>query len=127
MMVPEDLKYTESHEWVRLSGSRARVGITEFAQSQLADLTFVDLPAVGSTVRAGQEIAVVESVKAASDVYSPVSGKVVAVNENLPSDPGHINTDPFGDGWMFEVELSTPAEIDAMLDAAAYRALLPAE
>ncbi len=126
MKVPEELKYTESHEWVREEGGRVRVGITEFAQSQLADLTFVDLPAVGSEVSAGAEVAVVESVKAASDVYSPVSGKVVEVNEALLENPGAINSDPFGEGWMFVVEPSKVSELEALLGAEAYRATLPA-
>ena len=127
MKVPADLKYTDSHEWIRVEGKRVRVGITEFAQSQLADLTFVDLPAVGSKVSAGREVAVVESVKAASDVYSPISGTVLEVNDALLSDPGKINSDSFGEGWMFVLEPSDPTEMEGLLDAEAYRATLPAE
>lgn len=125
MQVPEELKYTESHEWVRLEGSRATVGITEFAQSQLADLTFVDLPEVDSEVASGEEIAVVESVKAASDVYAPISGVVVEVNATLAETPEKINEDPFGEGWLFVIEVSNPSDLDALMDAAAYRGLIP--
>lgn len=125
MNVPDDLKYTDSHEWVRQEGETCKVGITEFAQSQLADLTFVDLPGVGDTVSAGDEVAVVESVKAASDVYSPVDGEITAVNEDLTDSPETINEDPFGAGWLFEIK---PAgSLDALLDAEAYKGLLPDE
>jgi len=127
MNVPKDLKYTESHEWVRLEGGKARVGITEFAQSQLADLTFVDLPSVGRVVEAGDEVAVVESVKAASDVYAPLNGTIVEINAALLSDPGAINTDPFGEGWMFVLDPSDPASLETLMDAAAYQAIIPAE
>lgn len=127
MQVPEELKYTESHEWIRVEGDQCRVGITEFAQSQLADLTFVDLPEVGSTVSAGDEVAVVESVKAASDVYSPLSGEILEVNEELSSSPERINEDSFGEGWLFVLKPANPSDLDELLDAEAYRALLPAE
>ena len=123
MNVPADLKYTDSHEWVRSEGETCKVGITEFAQSQLADLTFVDLPSVGDTVSAGDEVAVVESVKAASDVYAPIDGEIVAVNEDLSDTPETINEDPFGAGWLFEIKPS--GSLDALLDAEAYGALLP--
>jgi glycine cleavage system H protein len=123
MNVPSELKYTESHEWVRVEGDICRVGITEFAQSQLADLTFIDLPSVGDTVSAGDEVAVVESVKAASDVYAPVDCEIVAVNEDLSDAPETINEDPFGAGWLFEVRLS--GSLDGLLDAEAYSRLLP--
>jgi len=125
MQVPEDLKYTESHEWVRMEGNTARVGITEFAQSELADLTFVDLPEAGDEVEAGEEVAVVESVKAASDVYAPFSGKITAVNSELADAPEKINEDPFGEGWLFEMELSDPSAVEALLDAGAYKELIP--
>jgi glycine cleavage system H protein len=127
MQVPEELKYTESHEWIRVEGDQCRVGITEFAQSQLADLTFVDLPEVGSSVSAGDEVAVVESVKAASDVYSPLSGEILEVNEELSASPERINEDSFGEGWLFVLKPENPADVDGLLDAAAYRALLPDE
>jgi len=127
MQVPEDLKYTESHEWVRLEGDLCRIGITEFAQSQLADLTFVDLPEVGAKVSAGDEVAVVESVKAASDVYAPISGEVVEANETLSDSPEVINEDSFGEGWLFVVKPDNVSDLDSMLNAEAYRALLPEE
>jgi len=123
MNVPQDLTYTESHEWVRREGDLCKVGITEFAQSQLADLTFVDLPGVGDTVSAGDEVAVVESVKAASDIYAPVDGEIVEVNESLTEEPETINTDPFGKGWLFVIKPS--GSLDGLLDAAAYSELLP--
>ncbi|MCC5849316.1 MAG: glycine cleavage system protein GcvH [Verrucomicrobia bacterium] len=127
MQVPQDLKYTDSHEWVRVEGNLLRVGITEFAQSQLADLTFVDLPGVGDDVDAGDEVAVVESVKAASDVYAPVAGKIVEVNEALISAPEAINNDPFGDGWLFVIEPADAADVNALMDAAAYKGIIPDE
>ena len=127
MQVPDDLKYTDSHEWVRVEGDTLRVGITDFAQSQLADLTFVDLPSAGQDVAAGEEVAVVESVKAASDVYAPVAGTVVEVNDALGGAPEAINTDPFGDGWLFVLEPATAADVDGLLDPDAYRAIIPDE
>jgi glycine cleavage system H protein len=127
MAVPQDLKYTETHEWVRVENDLIRVGVTDFAQSQLADLTFVDLPAVNSDVEAGDEVAVVESVKAASDIYAPVTGTVVEVNEALLSSPEAINTDPFGEGWLFVLKPADPAALDTLLDPAAYQELIPAE
>lgn len=127
MNVPDDLKYTESHEWVRTEGENVRVGITEFAQSQLADLTFVDLPIVGAEVEAGDEVAVVESVKAASDVYAPLSGTIVEINESLLSAPEAINNDPFGEGWLFALKPADPSSLDALMDAAAYKGIIPSE
>lgn len=127
MQVPDDLKYTESHEWVRSEGDLLRVGITEFAQSQLADLTFVDLPALDSTVDAGEEVAVVESVKAASDVYSPVAGTVVEVNEVLSDSPEKINEEPFGEGWLFAIRPEDPSAFDGLLAPSAYQDLIPDE
>lgn len=119
--VPESFRYTESHEWVDASdGAALRVGITDHAQGQLGDLVFVELPAVGDAVDQGDACAVVESVKAASDIYAPVAGEVVAVNESLEDDPALVNTDPYGEGWLFAVK---PAEEDALedlLDAATY-------
>ena len=112
MNVPDDLRYAKSHEWLRADGT---VGITDHAQHELTDVVFVDLPAVGKTVKAGEVVCVVESVKAASDIYAPASGTVVAAN------PAYVNTDPYGEGWMFKLEVSNPAERDALMDAAAYR------
>ncbi len=127
MQVPQDLKYTDSHEWIRTEGNLLRVGITEFAQSQLADLTFVDLPGVGDEVEAGDEVAVVESVKAASDVYAPLSGKIVEINEALVDAPEAINNDPFGEGWLFVIEPADDADLNALMDAEAYKAIIPDE
>ncbi len=125
---PSDLRYTKSHEWLRDEGDgTATIGITEHAQELLGDLVFVDLPEVGATVEAGNDCAVVESVKAASDVYSPVSGEVVEVNEALGGSPETINQDAFGNGWMFKVKLSDASELDALLDADAYDALVAEE
>ncbi len=125
MQVPEQFRYTESHEWCQVNGNTVRVGITEFAQSQLADLTFVDLPESGASFEAGDEAAVLESVKAAADVYAPVAGKVTALNEALEDSPELINSDPFGEGWLFELEMADASELDKLLDAAAYTAHMP--
>ena len=123
--IPGELKFLKSHEWVRIeSDGRATVGISDHAQGLLGDLVYVELPAVGDSVTAGNPAAVVESVKAASDVYSPVSGTVVAVNDALTDKPETINEDAYGQGWLFVVELADKAELDALLDADAYAAVL---
>lgn len=124
--VPAELRYARSHEWVRVDGDLATVGITDHAQHELTDVVFVELPAVGRPLKAGEACAVVESVKTASDVYAPVSGEVVAVNEQLATHPDLVNRDPYGEGWFFRVRLSRPAEVSALLDAAAYRAQIGA-
>ena len=124
MNVPEDLKYTETHEWLRIEGDQGRVGVTDHAQEELTDVVFVELPKVGDTVQAHAAAAVVESVKAAGDIYSPVTGTVVAVNEALTDNPALVNTDPYGEGWLFAVKLDAPDEVAALKDAAAYRALI---
>src|SRR5512138_883867 len=111
--IPADLKYAKSHEWVRVSGGVAAVGITDHAQHELTDIVFVELPAVGRKVKAGEACAVVESVKTASDIYSPVSGEVIEVNATLPDNPGLVNTAPFAGGWFYKIKLSQPAELDA--------------
>lgn len=120
--VPTDLKYAKSHEWVRVNGSKAVVGITDHAQHELTDVVFVELPAVGRKVKAGEACAVVESVKTASDIYSPVSGQIVAVNPALADNPALVNTSPYGDGWFYEIQLDNAAELGALLDPAAYAA-----
>lgn len=120
MSVPENLRYTADHEWVRIEGSRATVGITAYAQEQLGDVVFVDLPPVGKEVKAGDGLAVVESVKSVSDVYAPVSGRVVEVNRALSDAPETINQDPYGQGWIAVLELADPSEIEKLMDAAAY-------
>ena len=116
------LRYRTSHEWIETGKSPAAVGITDHAQAELTDIVFVDLPAVGRHVKAGDPVAVVESVKAASDIYAPVSGTIVGVNEALTGNPGLVNTDPFTEGWIFKIEPTTAGEIDELLDAEAYRA-----
>jgi len=116
------VKFTADHEWVQVSGTTARVGITQFAQEQLGDVVFVELPAVGATFAKGKEAAVVESVKAASDIFAPVSGTIAAVNAALPDNPSLVNSDPQGDGWFFEITLSNPSELDGLMDEAAYQA-----
>jgi glycine cleavage system H protein len=114
--------FTKDHEWVEVDGEVGTVGITDYAQSQLGDITFVELPAPGSTVGQGDSVSVVDSVKAASDVYTPVSGEVVEVNEALGDAPEMVNTDAAGEGWLFRVRLSDPGELDALMDEAAYSA-----
>ncbi len=118
------VKFSTDHEWVRVEGDVAVVGITDFAQSQLGDVVFVELPAVGRQVEAGGEAAVVESVKAASEVYAPVTGEVVAVNEALAAEPATVNADPMGKGWFFKLRLSDPTELDGLMDEAGYQAHL---
>ncbi len=119
--IPSHLKYTESHEWVSAEDNgNARIGISDHAQEALGDLVFVELPVVGDEISQGDPCAVVESVKAASDIYVPVSGLVVAINEELESDPALINADPYGDGWLFELKLSDSEELEGLKDAEAY-------
>ncbi|MBL9136034.1 MAG: glycine cleavage system protein GcvH [Verrucomicrobiales bacterium] len=120
--VPSELRYAKSHEWVRSGGELAEIGITDHAQHELTDVVFVELPVVGRKVKAGEVCAVVESVKTASDIYSPISGEVVAVNGALPSQPSLVNTAPYGEGWFFKVRPSAPAEVSALLTADQYRA-----
>lgn len=122
MNVPNNLRYRDTHEWIDPTQDPAPVGISDHAQHELTDVVFVDLPKMGTQVAAGQQVAVVESVKAASDIYSPVSGEVVAVNEALSNEPGAINTDPYGSGWLFKIKLSQPAEADALMDSDGYKA-----
>ena len=122
--VPADLKYARSHEWVRVEGGTATVGITDHAQHELTDVVFVEVPVVGRQLKAGEACAVVESVKTASDIYAPAGGEVVAVNPAVTANPALVNTDPYGEGWFFKVKLTHPAELDGLLDAAGYRALL---
>lgn len=118
------LKYTKDHEWLRLEGDLATIGITLYAQDKLGDLVFVELPSVGATFQQGAPAAVVESVKAASDVYAPVTGEVVAVNDKVTTEPGLVNSDPTGDGWLFRIKIADKSEFDALLDEAGYQAIL---
>ena len=122
-MVPPDLRYTKDHEWVRVEGDTATIGVTDFAASQLGDVVFVDLPVVGRSVDQFATFGVVESVKAVSDLYAPVSGEVVGVNADLAGQPELVNSDPFGKGWMIRVRVSDSAQVDGLLDAAAYEHL----
>jgi len=114
-------KFTQDHEWIDVSGHVGTVGITDYAQGQLGDITFVELPEVGSTVGKGDSVSVVDSVKAASDVYTPVSGEVLEVNEALGDAPETVNTDADGEGWLFKVKLSDPGELESLIDEAAYK------
>lgn len=120
MNIPADLKYAKSHEWVRLEGATAVVGITDHAQEELTDIVYVETPAIDAEIEAGQPCAVVESVKAASDIYAPVSGEVIAVNEDLANQPELVNEDPYGKGWMFKVKLSDPAQLEELMSAGDY-------
>jgi glycine cleavage system H protein len=124
MNVPSELRYSREHEWVRVDGDVARIGITDFAQESLGDVVFVQLPDVGLDVVAGASASEIESTKSVSDVYVPVSGMVRAVNEALVGAPELVNQDPYGEGWILEVTLSDPRELDALLDAAAYTELI---
>ena len=124
MNVPDDLFYTESHEWLRQEGENARIGITDHAQAELTDVVYVELPKVGAQVKARGQIAVVESVKAASDIYAPVTGTVVDVNKALEGNPALINTDPFGEGWIFVLKMDSPSEVQQLKDAAGYRKVI---
>lgn len=119
--VPDQLRYRDSHEWVDPTQAISPVGITDHAQAELTDVVFVELPKLG-VVNAGQQVCVIESVKAASDIYAPVSGEIMEINEALTSEPGLINTDPYGAGWIFKIKLSNSAEVGSLLDATAYRA-----
>ncbi len=126
--IPGDLKFLKSHEWARLEdGGIVRVGISDHAQAQLGDLVYVELPAVGDKAQAGNACAVVESVKAASDIYAPVSGSIVEVNEDLADKPETINEDAYGEGWIFAIKISNPEELEALLDPDAYAELLEEE
>ena len=124
MTVPADLRYTSSHEWLRLDGDIATVGISDHAQEELTDVVFVELPARGRTLDAGDPTAVVESVKAASDIYAPVSGEIIEVNPDVEADPALVNTDPYGKGWIFRLRVKDVAEAATLMDAAAYQAHL---
>jgi glycine cleavage system H protein len=124
MNVPEDLLYTESHEWVRRDGDKIRVGITDHAQAELTDVVYVELPKVGASYEACGTIAVVESVKAASDIYAPAKGTVLEVNKALESNPALVNSDPYGDGWIYILQLENAGQLKDLKDAAAYRAAI---
>jgi glycine cleavage system H protein len=124
MAYPTTYRYTKDHEWVDVLGDSGAVGLTDYAQCQLGDVVFVELPAVGDKLEAGKSLGIVESVKAANDIYSPVSGEVVEVNGDLKDAPEKINREPHGAGWLVKVRLTNPAEVEALMDAAAYEAFL---
>jgi glycine cleavage system H protein len=128
MNVPEDLRYSKDHEWARVEesaeGTRVRIGITDYAQDALGDVVFVQVPDVGAAVRAGESFGEVESTKSVSDIYAPVTGTVVEVNDTLSDGPEQVNTDPYGEGWLCVVEVADASEVAGLLDAAAYRALI---
>ncbi|MBU0571254.1 MAG: glycine cleavage system protein GcvH [Candidatus Omnitrophica bacterium] len=123
-MVPEELKYTKEHEWVKIDGETALIGITDHAQSELGDITFIELPVQAKQVKRGESVATVESVKAASDVYSPISGEIVEVNGLLEDAPETINLSPYENGWIFQIKISDGGEVETMMDAAAYEEYL---
>jgi glycine cleavage system H protein len=124
MQIPDDLRYSRDHEWIRVEGSRATVGITDYAQDALGDVVFVDLPEVGTSAAAGAAISEVESTKSVSDIYAPLTGTIADVNAELADAPERLNEDPYGEGWIVVIELTDPGELDCLLDAAAYRELV---
>jgi glycine cleavage system H protein len=126
-MVPDNLRYTKDHEWIRLEGDRGTVGVTDYAQAQLGDVVFLELPAVGRAVSAGETFGTVESVKAVSELFSPVNGDVLETNSALVAAPEAVNTDPYGKGWMLVVKIKDAAQVAALMDAAAYQALVESE
>ena len=123
-LVPDHLKYAKTHEWVKVEGDTAAIGITDHAQAELTELVFVELPAISRNLKAGEACAVVESVKTASDIYSPVTGEVIEVNEALVDNPGSVNTDAYSDGWFFKMRLSDPGNLDELMSAEEYKVLI---
>lgn len=121
MNTPADLKYTEEHEWLRVEGNTAEIGITDYAQGELGDIVFVELPSVGDEIERGNSFGTIEAVKAVSDLYAPISGKVTEINESLEDDPTVINRDPYGDGWMIKVQIGDSSEVEKLLTADAYK------
>jgi len=124
MNFPDDLRYSSDHEWARAADGKIRIGITDYAQDALGDVVYIEVPAVGSKVAAQDKISEVESTKSVSDIFAPVSGTITAVNDALGDEPQRLNSDPYGDGWICEIEPDDPAALDALLDAAAYQALV---
>jgi glycine cleavage system H protein len=126
-MYPDDRRYSKEHEWVRVDGERGTIGITDFAQSQLGDVVYLELPEVGTSIEAGQQFGTVESVKAVSELYAPVSGEVLEANADLTATPEDVNADPHGKAWMLVVKLADPKQLETLMDAAAYQAFAEAE
>lgn len=126
MLIPDDLRYTTEHEWVRSEGDFATVGITDYAQDQLGDIVFIELPAIGTLVESMRVFGTVEAVKTVSDLFSPMAGEIVAVNEDLEAHPEYVNTDPYGAGWMIKIKVTAPSEFDGLLTAQAYREMIGA-
>lgn len=124
MNIPDELRYSTDHEWVRVDGNRVRIGITDYAQDALGDVVYVQVPDLGAEVAAGAGISEVESTKSVSDIYAPVAGTIVEVNADLEAGPERVNADPYGDGWICTIEVADPAVVDALLDAEAYRKLI---
>jgi glycine cleavage system H protein len=124
MQIPDDLRYSSDHEWVRVEDGKAKVGITDYAQDALGDVVFVDLPEVGAEVTAGQAISEVESTKSVSDIYAPLAGTIVEVNADLADAPDRLNEDPYGEGWIFVLDVADAGAVDGLLDASAYRSLV---
>lgn len=124
MNYPDNLKYTKDHEWVRLEGNVATIGITDFAQHELGDIVFIDISTQGQKLDANEVFGTVEAVKAVSDLFLPVTGTITEINANLENDPASVNTDPYGEGWMIRMELDNPADVEALMDAAAYKDLV---
>jgi glycine cleavage system H protein len=123
-MIPDDRKYSQEHEWIQVDGDVVVIGVTDHAAGELGDVVYVDLPDVGAEFSAGDAVGSIESVKAVADLYSPVSGEVVEINDALDGDPGQVNKSPFDDGWMFKMRLADPGELDNLLDAAGYENLI---
>ncbi len=126
-MIPEDLKFTETHEWIKIEGKQAIVGITDYAVEKLGDVVFVELPALGKEIKKKESFGVVESVKAVSDLYSPLNGKIVSVNDKLSNSPDLLNKDPYGEGWIVKIEVNDPKEIDSLISTKDYEKLLEKE
>lgn len=124
MNVPEGLRYSSDHEWVQVDGDSVRIGITDYAQDALGDVVYIDLPTAGSSVEAGSTFGEVESTKSVSDLFAPVSGEITAANDELADEPERLNSDPYGDGWICTIKMSDPMQLDALLDAAGYTALI---
>jgi glycine cleavage system H protein len=124
MNIPSNLQYTKDHEWAKIENGVATIGITDFAQGELGDIVFVELPEVGKSFNAGDALGTIEAVKTVTDLFSPISGKIVAINEGLDNDPGKVNSDPYGDGWLVKIRLSDPDEKDGLMSSIAYEKII---